>query len=97
MWRGIDKFKLVDENSYAVVHKSVHVNSLCMCVVTCRSVNSQSFHKVNVTVPFQDKVWKHFWYSFNKLRYRDRDALLTTPWPPYLKHVLLITIQIGLR
>lgn len=46
------------------------------------------FTKVNVTLPFHNKVWKDFWYRFNKLRYRDWNALLTTPWPPYLKHIL---------
>ena len=41
------------------------------------------FTEVNVTLPFHDKVWKDllYKYKFNKLRYRDRDALLTTRGP----------------
>lgn len=55
------------------------------------------FTKVNVTLPFHNKVWKDFWYRFNKLRYRDWNALLTTPWPPYLKTYSLITIRMDLN
>ena len=60
-------------------------------------MNSQPFHEVNVTPPFRDNVWKDFWYRANKLGYCDRDALLTIPWPPYKKRVLLITIRMNLN
>lgn len=53
MWGAIVNFKWVDENSYAMIHESVRVNTLCMYGVTSRPENSQPFHQseCNTAIP----------------------------------------------